>query len=103
CEANAPDPDVEVLLGETIEALAARPGPYPPGFGIVEETGGPGTPAHYDGSAFRRAAEVLATEPVAANPGHARTRERTTAGLLRAQYPTRSIAFQALLQESAAW
>ena len=103
CEANAPDPEVEVLFGETVEALSARPGPYPSGLGILEETSAAGTGARYDGSAFRRAAELLAKEPPESAAAHARTRERATAGLLRAQYPTRSVAFQALLQESAAW
>ena len=98
-EAKTPDPGVEVLLGETVEGLVARPGPYPAGLGIVEEAG-PAARARYDGSAFQRAAEILAKEPA---PARARTREQTRAGLLRTQYPTRSTTYQALLQESAAW
>lgn len=99
-EAKTPDPDVEVLLGETAEGLAAKGGPYPAEIGIIEEPGPSGPRARYDGSAFKRAAELLAKD---ASPDRARTRERTSAGLLRLQYPMRSTSFQALLQESAAW
>ena len=99
-EARTPDPDVEVLLGETAEGLAERAGPYPAGAGLVEETGASGTRGRYDGSAFRRAAEMLAKD---ASPDHARTRERAAAGLLRFQYPVRGASYPVLLQESAAW
>src|SRR5262249_30203428 len=99
-EAKTPDPEVEVLLGETVEDLALRAGPYPGGLGIVEDSGPAAPKARYDGSAFQRAADLLAAD---SSPATARIRERAAAGLLRARYPVRSSSFQALLQESAAW
>ncbi len=100
-EAKTPDPDVEVELGEASEGLAGRAaGPYPAGSGIVEETSAAGTRGRYDGSAFRRAAELLGRD---AAPERAATRERAAAGLLRTQYAVRSASYPALLQESSAW
>jgi Bacterial SH3 domain len=100
-EAKRPDPEVEVLLGETSEALAERSaGPFPAGTGIVVETGASGSRGRYDGSAFRRAAVILAIDKSAEQE---RSRERAAAGLLRTQYPVRSTSYEALLQESAAW
>ena len=43
-EAKTPDPDVEVLLGETLEALAATGGPYRAELGLTERTGPSGSP-----------------------------------------------------------
>src|SRR5262249_17383266 len=68
--------------------------------GIVEDSGPAAPKARYDGSAFQRAADLLAAD---SSPATARIRERAAAGLLRARYPVRSSSFQALLQESAAW
>jgi hypothetical protein len=100
-EAKLPDPEVEVLLGETSEALAERSaGPFPPGTGIVAESSASGSRGRYDGSAFQRAAVILAIDK---SPEQKPTRERAAAGLLRTQYPVRSTSYEALLQESAAW
>ena len=99
-EAKTPDPDVEVLLGETVEGVVAAGAPYPPELCIVEQPGPTGPHARYDGAAFQRAAELLSKDTGAR---YARTRERAAAGLLRAQYPERATAFQPLLQETAAW
>jgi hypothetical protein len=99
-EAKTPDPDVEVLLGETVEGVVAAGAPYPAALCVVEQPGPAGTHARYDGAAFRRAAEMLSKDTGAQ---FASTRERAAAGLLRAQYPERATAFQPLLQETAAW
>jgi hypothetical protein len=99
-ESKTPDPDVEVLLGETVEGVIAAGAPYPAGIGIVEQPGPSGPRARYDGTAFKRAAEMLSKD---ASEQDASTRERAAAGLLRAQYPERATAFQPLLQETAAW
>lgn len=99
-EAKTPDPEVELLTGETFERLAAAGGPFPPGLGIVEKPGPSGTHAFYDGTAFQRALELLGKDQ---SPGAARLRERATAGALRAQFPERSNNLATLTQESAAW
>ncbi|HKD17888.1 MAG TPA: SH3 domain-containing protein [Thermoanaerobaculia bacterium] len=100
-ETKTPDPEVEVLLGETSEALAERSaGPYPQGTGIVAETTASGTHGRYDGSAFARAAAILGKDT---SPEQARTRERAAAGLLRTKYPVRSGSYQTLLEETASW
>lgn len=99
-EAGAPDPEVEVLLGETAEGLAAAGGPFPPEAGIVEKTGPEGTRVFYGGIAFQRAVALLAKDTGAAC---VRLRERALAGALRAQYPERSATLPTLIQESAAW
>lgn len=100
--AGTPDPEVELLLGETVEGVAAAGGPFPPEIGkeIVEKTGPSGTHSFYDGAAFQRALELLGKDPA---PSCARLRERATAGLLRAQFPERSNNLTTLTQESAAW
>jgi hypothetical protein len=100
--AGTPDPEVELLLGETVEGVAAAGGPFPAEIGknIVEKTGPSGTHAFYDGAAFQRALELLGKD---ATPACARVRERATAGLLRAQFPDRSSNLATLTQESAAW
>ncbi len=99
-EGKTPDPEVEVLLGESVERLASHGGPYPGGLGIVEEVGTGGARARYDGSAFERASQMLAKDP---SPALARIRERANAGLLRSRYPVRSTALPALLLETPSW
>ena len=103
-EAKTPDPEVELLLGETAEALAVNGagGTFPPELGIVEKPGASGTRAFYGGAAFQRALDFLGKDT---SPACARLRERATAGLLRTQYPERSAtsSLTTLTQESAAW
>jgi hypothetical protein len=99
-DAKTPDPEVEILLGETTEGLAAAGGPFPPELGIVERPGAAGTHAFYGGAAFQRALELLGKDPT---PACARLRERATAGALRAQFPERSNNLTTLTQESVAW
>lgn len=99
-DAKTPDPEVEVLLGETLEALAATGGPYRAELGLSERPGTSGTRGVYDGAAFQRAADQLGAD---ASPARARTRERARAGLLRIQYRDRPSSLAGLLQESNAW
>jgi hypothetical protein len=98
--ANTPDARVEVLLGETAEALAAAGGPFPPGLEIGPRGGAAGAPSFYTGTAFQRALELTARQP---SPELASVRERALAGALRVQYPERSVTLPALWQETAGW
>jgi hypothetical protein len=98
-EGKTPDPEVEVLLGETAEGLAAAGGPHPKEIHIVEKSGGAAT-GSYDGAAFERAIEMLSKDP---SPERAQLRERAMAGILRARYPERSTSLAALAQETGAW
>jgi Bacterial SH3 domain len=98
--ANTPDPEVEVLLGETLEELAATGGPFRSELGLSEKTDATGTRGVYDGSAFQRTAELVARD---ANPEWRPIRERARAGVLRAQYRERPSSLAGLLQESDAW
>jgi len=93
------NPAVEVLLGETAEALAAVGGPFPPGLSVARE---PGPPPRwvYSGEAFRRA---LALTARAEGDEMARLRDRALAGAMRQQYPQTSITLMALWNETAAW
>lgn len=97
---NALDARVEVLFGETAEALAAAGGPFPPGLEIGPRGGVAGAPSFYTGAAFQRALELTAREP---SPELASVRERALAGALRVQYPERSVTLPALWQETAGW
>jgi hypothetical protein len=101
-DAKASDPEVELLLGETAESLAATGGPFPPELGpqMVEKDGSSGPRAFYGGAAFERALELLGKD---SSPACARLRERATAGLLRTRFPERSTNLATLTQESAAW
>ncbi len=99
-EGRTPDPEVEVLLGETAEGLAAAGGPHPKEIHIVEKSGGAATSSSYDGAAFERAIEMLAKDP---SPERAALRERALAGILRARYPERATSLPALAQEAGAW
>ena len=99
-ESNTPDPEVEMLLGETTEALAAGGGTFPPELGIVDRPGASGTRATYGGAAFQRALDLLGKDT---SPECAGLRERATAGLLRTRFPERSTNLTTLTEESAAW
>jgi len=101
-DAGVPDPRLEVLLGETAEALAAAGGPFPPGLEVVRPpaTVEEGTRYLYRGDAFERALELTSR----ASAGEfAAVRERAMAGLLRARYPETSASLALLWQETAAW
>jgi SH3 domain-containing protein len=98
--ANTPDAGVEVLLGETAEAVAAAGGPFPPGLEIQPRAGGAPSRSFYTGAAFQRALELTAREQ---SPEYAGVRERALAGALRVQYPERSVTLTALWQETAGW
>ncbi len=100
-DAKTPDAEVEVLLGETLEDLAATGGPYRAELGLSERTDASGTRGYSDGAAFRRAAEIAGTN--ASSGGDPRVRERAAAGLLRAQYQDRPASLANLLQESNSW
>ena len=99
-EAKTGDPEVEVLLGETLEELAATGGPYRSELGLSEKTDATGTHGVYDGSAFQRAAELLGSDTSAERR---RVRERAQAGILRIQFRDRPASLAGLLQESNAW
>src|SRR5262249_17810046 len=96
------DAGVEVLLGETAEALAVSGGPFPPDLELgtmPSQTVGP-TRARYTGDAFRRAI-AMTSKPE--TPETARLRERALAGALRQQYPETSAEPAALERETTAW
>jgi hypothetical protein len=99
-EAKTPDPEVEVLLGETSEGLSAAAGPPSKEIRIVEKSGAAGARSSYDGAAFERAIEMLAKDP---SQERAALRERAMAGILRARYPGRSTSLPSLAQEAGAW
>jgi hypothetical protein len=99
-EAQTPDPEVEVLLGETLEELAATGGPFRTELGLSEKTDATGTRGAYDGAAFKRAAGFLQKDT---SPEGRGVRERAEAGLLRAQFQDRPTSLAGLLQESNAW
>ena len=99
-DAKTPDPDVEVLLGETAETLAATGGPFRAELGLSEKSDATGTRGVYDGVAFRRAVELLAGNLTVEQR---RLRDRAEAGLLRAQYRDRPSSLAGLLQEANAW
>ena len=100
-EANCPDARVELLLGETAEALAASGGPIPAGLSVVSKADGMGGTRHiYSGEAFDRAYALASKQTT---PELDRVRERAGAGLLRARYPETSVTLATLWQETAAW
>ena len=95
---GAPDPSVELLLGETAEALALSGGPFPPGLEVARAPGE--GPWRYSGEAFLRAfASAEKTEGETA----ARLRERATAGALRQRYAAPATSLTAVWQETADW
>jgi hypothetical protein len=103
-EAGTPDPTVELLLGETAEALATVEGgsSYPAGLAITTRPDLPGGELRhfYRGDAFARVLELTAGQSSGDLSG---LRNRATAGLLRSRYPSTSISANALWQETAAW
>jgi hypothetical protein len=99
-DAKTPDPEVEVLLGETAEELAATGGPFRADLGLSEKSDTSGTRGVYDAIAFKRAAELLGGNLTAEQR---RLRDRAEAGLLRAQFRDRPSSLAGLLQESNAW
>ncbi|HEY6148731.1 MAG TPA: hypothetical protein VIZ69_13575, partial [Thermoanaerobaculia bacterium] len=84
--AQGGDPGVEVLLGETAEALAFSGGPFPPGLEVTSRPGPAGTAStwSYAGDAFRRGLSL--TEKSEAEDLR-RIRDRATAGVLRQRFP----------------
>ena len=99
-DAKTPDPEVEVLLGETAEELAVTGGPFRAELGLSEKSDATGTRGFYDAAAFKRAVDLLdGTITVEQN----RVRDRAQAGLLRAQFRERPSSLAGLVQESNAW
>ena len=102
-ELGTPDAALEVLLGESAEALIRTNGRWPsdvPRAYRPCRAGTAGRCAVYTGEAFTRALE-LASAPVAR--GLEGIRDRATAGLLRAKYPETSDTLTVLWQEAADW
>ena len=103
-QAGTPDPTVELLLGETAEALATVEGVlgYPAGLGITTRPDLPGGALrhYYRGDAFARVLELTKGQSAGDLSG---IRDRATAGLLRSRYPDTSASLPALWQETAAW
>jgi hypothetical protein len=103
-QAGTPDPAVELLLGETAEALATveSASGYPAGLGITTRPDLPGGALrhYYRGDAFARVLEMTKGQSAGDLSG---LRDRATAGLLRARYPDTSASLTALWQETAAW
>ena len=99
-EAKTPDPETEILAGETAEAAAASGGPFPRELPIIEKTDGSGTRAFYGGAAFERAVDILAKDTGRDSQA---LRERAMAGKLRARYPSVSNTLPGLVEETAAW
>lgn len=103
-EAGTPDPSVELLLGETAEALATVEGisSYPAGLAIETRPELPGGSFRhfYRGDAFLRVLELTKNQSSGDLSG---LRDRAMAGLLRSRYPTTSASLSALWQETAAW
>jgi hypothetical protein len=103
-KAGTPDPAVDLLLGETAEALATVEGisSYPAGLGITTRPDVPGGAFRhfYRGDAFARVLELTKHQSAGDLSG---LRDRATAGLLRARYPTTSASLADLWQETAAW
>ena len=111
-EQGTPDAALEVLLGESAEALVRQNGRWPFAVprayrpcrtgtaGTAGTAGTTGRCAMYTGEAFTRVLE-LASAPDAR--GLEGIRDRASAGLLRAKYPETSDALTVLWQETADW
>ena len=99
-DAKTPDPEVEVLLGETAEELAVTGGPFRAELGLSEKSGATGTRGFYDAAAFQRAVDLLGGTITLEQK---RVRDRAQAGLLRAQFRERPSSLAGLVQESNAW
>ncbi|MEO8190561.1 MAG: hypothetical protein ABI682_09465 [Acidobacteriota bacterium] len=99
--AGGTDAAVELLLGETAEALALAGGPFPPGLDVTRAPGE--GPWRYSGEAFRRAFASAEKLPPESGAG---LKERATAGLLRQRYVSNSPdspSLPLLWQETADW
>ena len=92
------DGAVELLLGETAEALALAGGPFPPGLEVARAPGE--GPWRYSGEAFRRAIAAAGKAP---SESAGALRERATAGVLRQRYASGSPSLTAVWQETADW
>jgi hypothetical protein len=100
-EERAPDAGVELLLGETAEALARERARFPAGLSWTSRPcASGGTCVAYSGDAFQRAVELSAHPDSEALE---RVRDRALAGLLRARFPETSETLMLLWQETAAW
>jgi hypothetical protein len=98
-EAGTPDARVELLLGETSEALAAGRGVFPAGVvSKVISSPGKSDASLYAGDAFEKAFALAAKDP-----NLALVRERAAAGRARLLYPETQATLTALWQETAAW
>jgi hypothetical protein len=99
---GTPDPRAEVLLGETAERLAARPGSPPEGviFAAPLDPKLGRNVRVYDGGAFRR---VLVDVPADAEGSLLELRERALAGALRARFPLPGQTLVAKWEETVAW
>jgi hypothetical protein len=100
--AGAPDPAADVVLGETAERLASRPGAAPEGveFGFVLDTASGRRVRVYSGEAFRRALDAV---PEAADGALGELRERALAGALRARFPLPGVTLVSKWEETVAW
>jgi hypothetical protein len=99
-EAKTPDPETEILAGETAEAAAASGGPFPGGLAILEKTDSSGTRAAYSGAAFERALALIGNDTSRESLS---LRERALAGRLRSRFPAVSTSLPALAEETQAW
>lgn len=100
---KAPDAGVELLVGETAEALAREHGRFPSGLAWTSRPCGlAGTCVAYSGDAFQRALE-MAGHPGADSDALERVRDRALSGLLRARFPETSETLMLLWQETAGW
>jgi hypothetical protein len=99
---GTPDPLADVVLGETAERLAAKPGAAPEGVGFLSPLD-PRTGKRvraYDGAAFRRALEDV---PANAEGPLFEVRERALAGALRARFPIPGVTLIDHWEETVAW
>ncbi|MEP6994401.1 MAG: hypothetical protein ABI968_07770 [Acidobacteriota bacterium] len=100
-ENGTPDASLELLLGETAEALARDHGRFPTGLAWTQRPCRSAQPCiAYSGDAFARALE-LSSDPHAV--GLERVRERALVGMLRSRFPEPSDTLTLLWQETAAW
>jgi hypothetical protein len=99
-EAKTPDPETEILAGETAEAAAAAGGPFPGGLAILEKPDSAGTRAAYSGAAFERALALIGNDTSRESLS---LRERALAGKMRSRYPAVSTSYPALAEEAPAW
>jgi hypothetical protein len=99
-EAKTPDPETEILAGETAEAAAASGGPFPGVLAILEKTDSSGTRAAYSGEAFERALALIGKDTSRESLS---LRERALAGRLRSRYPVVSASYPPLAEETPAW